>query len=116
MIGGGRQIFADLESTYADHTTSEVQASIEGFMLRYFPEATGRITRRWAGTMGFSIDGIPLVGQLESDPRICYAIGFSGHGMGMGLVAARRAVAMAFHGSHPGVLWAGRLQEPEPLG
>jgi glycine/D-amino acid oxidase-like deaminating enzyme len=41
------------------------------------------IERRWAGTMGFSRDGRPLVGWLDAEHHLAVCAGFTGHGMGM---------------------------------
>ncbi len=94
MVGGWRHHFREVEVGYEDRTTSDVQSGLEGFLARYFPEAKGaRITHRWSGTMGFSADGIPLVGSLPDMPDVYFAVGFTGHGLGFGLATAERLAA-----------------------
>jgi glycine/D-amino acid oxidase-like deaminating enzyme len=43
--------------------------------------------------MGFSLDGLPVLGAVPDVPGALFAAGFTGHGMGMGvrfgLLAAR---------------------------
>lgn len=39
--------------------------------------------------MGFSIDGLPLVGALPSAPSVICAVGFTGHGMGFAFGLAK---------------------------
>ena len=71
-----------------------MQEGLEKFIARYFPEVQkARITHRWSGTMGFSVDGIPLVGSLPDMPGVYFAVGFTGHGIGMGLATAERLAA-----------------------
>jgi glycine/D-amino acid oxidase-like deaminating enzyme len=62
-----------------------------------------RVTHRWAGIMGFTADGLQLVGQLGDLPNVYYCVGFNGGGMSMGPVAARRAVALMLDDAAPGV-------------
>jgi gamma-glutamylputrescine oxidase len=110
LIGGGRHLHFDTENnTFDDKTTATVQADIEAYTARYFPElARVSIAYRWAGTMGFTADGLPLVGALPSLPNVYYCVGFNGHGMGMGLMVTERALALALNGQHPGVFDAER--------
>jgi gamma-glutamylputrescine oxidase len=94
LIGGWRHHFREMEVGYEDRATPQVQGGLEGFMARYFPDVVGaRITHRWSGTMGFSKDGIPLVGSLPDEPNVYFAVGFTGHGLGFGLATAERLAA-----------------------
>ncbi|HEY0079534.1 MAG TPA: FAD-dependent oxidoreductase [Pyrinomonadaceae bacterium] len=110
LLGGWRHEYAEREAGYADETTREVQGALERFMLKYFPETAGLpVEGRWAGTMGFSRDGLPLVGTLPDDKRIVYAVGFTGHGFGLALEVARRAVRLLLKGEEAGIFSAERL-------
>jgi gamma-glutamylputrescine oxidase len=110
LLGGWRQHFREAEVGYEDHTTPGVQAGLDGFLLRYWPELAGvPITHRWSGVMGFSRDHIPLVGTLPDLPAVGFAVGFTGHGLGWGLKTAERLVDLLLHGTDPGVLNARRL-------
>src|SRR5690606_29163117 len=53
------------------------------------------ITTRWSGVMGFSPDGLPLVGPLPEFPagNVWFCGAFTGHGMSMGFRTAGAAVA-----------------------
>lgn len=110
LLGGARHHHRDLEVGYDDAATEWVQASLEEYLRRHFPDVAREVSvaRRWAGTMGFSVDGMPLVGELpevpghfspvrrnpSSLPRkagrsgIHFAVGMTGHGNGWGMVAA----------------------------
>ena len=78
-------------------------------MTRYFSDVTGRITHRWSGVMGFSRDALPLVGRLPDLPRVAFAVGFTGHGLGLGLIGARRAVDLLLHDTDAGLISARRF-------
>jgi len=110
LLGGWRQHFRAVEIGYEDRVTPEVQRGLEGFLHRYFPELREvPITHRWSGVMGFSRDHIPLVGLLPDLPRVGFAVGFTGHGMGWGLKTAELLVALLLHGTAPGILDVRRL-------
>lgn len=112
MLGGWRHHFRDVEVGYEDRTTPGVQGGLEKFMSQYFPEAKGaRITHRWSGTMGFSADGIPLVGSLPDMPDVYFAVGFTGHGLGFGLATAERLATNMLFGHELEWLDARRLDK-----
>jgi gamma-glutamylputrescine oxidase len=104
LIGGWRHEFAEYEAGYMDEVTKDVQGALERFLIERFPETAGvPIETRWAGTMGFSKDGLPIVGTLPEDKRVAYAVGFTGHGFGLALEVSRRVVRMLLNGEHPGI-------------
>lgn len=96
VFGGCRTYFADAEVGYGLETTEPVQTRIEAF-LRELIDDGARVVARWAGTMGFSPDGLPLVGPLPGEEglngRVWFCGGFTGHGMSMAFETARGAVA-----------------------
>jgi glycine/D-amino acid oxidase-like deaminating enzyme len=114
LIGGGRKDYKALETTADDRTSDPVQAYLEHYLRTRFPDVTAPVERRWAGIMGFSVDGVPLVGTLPGCPRIGFAVGFTGHGLAFGAGAAERAVDHLLTGAHPGALWAARLESRQP--
>jgi len=59
------------------------------------------ITARWAGTMGFSPDGLPLIGPVGGASSPWFCGGFTGHGMSMGYQAAHEAVDAMLEGREP---------------
>lgn len=110
LIGGWRNRFADEEVDYNDfETTPHLQAGLESFLARYFPELAGVPTEhRWSGIMGFTVDEMPLIGHLPDLPEVYFAVGFTGGGMGIGPATAERAAELMLHGTHPGVFSADR--------
>ncbi|MBA3867721.1 MAG: FAD-binding oxidoreductase [Anaerolineae bacterium] len=110
LIGGGRKTNKILEgSTTDDRTTEAVQRTLEAYLHRHFPDIEAPIERRWAGIMGFSVDGLPLVGTLPDQPRVGFAVGFTGHGLALGAGTAERAVDMLLKGASVGAVDVARL-------
>jgi gamma-glutamylputrescine oxidase len=109
LIGGARHKFKKLEgNTTEDKITAQVQGALEAYLSKRFPDVNAPIERRWAGIMGFSPDGLPLVGRLPHMPNVGFAVGFTGHGLSLGAATAERAVEVLLHGGDAGVISAGR--------
>ena len=105
LLGGGRQHFKrDENDTTEDRLNPRVQAWLDGYMKQHFPDVTAPVAHRWSGIMGFSCDGLPLVGTLPGKPRVGFAVGFTGHGLAMGAGSAERAVDKLINGVHAGAV------------
>lgn len=99
ILGGWRKHFAAAEVGYEERTTPEVQQGLESFAASLLG-APIDVTARWAGTMGFTPDGLPLIGPIDErgapaarDSPIWLCAGYTGHGMSMAFKAANEAVA-----------------------
>lgn len=95
LLGGARHLHEPDEVGYEDATTDALQASLGAYLERHLPAAAGApVERRWSGTMGFSPDGLPVLGDVPGVPGAHLAAGFTGHGMAygvrFGLLFARR--------------------------
>jgi len=120
-VGGCRRQFAEGEATTDPEPTEQVQAALMDFAGDIVGKPLQQ-TGAWAGTMGFSPDGLPLVGPVGptqthsgvdadaatqmSSPRlgsakngaaapgggVWFAGGFTGHGMSLGYVTGGLAV------------------------
>lgn len=111
LIGGARNRHFDIENnTTEDIVSAPVQASLDAYMQEHFPDVTAPVARRWGGIMGFSADGLPLVGTLPDAPRVGFAVGFTGHGISMGAETARRAVQRLLDGEDAGAVDARRFE------
>jgi glycine/D-amino acid oxidase-like deaminating enzyme len=64
--------------------------------------------------MGFTPDGLPLLGSLPSLPQAYFAVGFSGRGLSWAFVAAERLVNTMLHGAELGMFSAKRLIDASP--
>src|SRR5690606_27381286 len=112
MIGGGRKQNKLLENdTTEDHTNEAVQGVLDNYLRTWFPDVTAPVARRWSGIMGFTPDGLPIVGTLPEKPRVGFAVGFNGHGLAMGAGTAEKAVQYLLNGTDVGALHVQRLEK-----
>ncbi|MEJ7654699.1 MAG: FAD-binding oxidoreductase [Chloroflexia bacterium] len=109
LLGGWRKNHLETEVGYTDEVTPEIQSGLEGFLHKYLPDAPPEIEARWSGVMGFTPDDLPLVGVLDDLPGVGYAVGFSGHGMGLGLAAADSLIELVLDGGPEGPFSARRF-------
>jgi gamma-glutamylputrescine oxidase len=90
LLGGCRQVYEAMEVGYYETPTATVQGALEEFLKERFPAFRNRPVRaRWAGIMGFTADGYPLLGDVPEVPGAVYGAGFSGHGLSLGFAAGR---------------------------
>ena len=110
LLGGGRgQHRAQEDDTSEDRITPAVQAEIDAYRRLHFPDVLAPVARRWAGIMGFSADGLPLVGRLPGLPQVGFALGFNGNGLALAAGVAERAVELLLEDRSPGALDVARL-------
>jgi hypothetical protein len=58
-------------------------------MLRYFPAlAEAPVEARWSGTLGITLDRVCTMGVRGEHRNVYYALGYSGHGLALALLAA----------------------------
>jgi gamma-glutamylputrescine oxidase len=90
LVGGWRDTSRETELGYDDNPTPGIQGYLEGHLRQM--GADGEVTFRWAGTMGFTESGLPLVGPVEDMPNIYVCAGYNGHGMGFAFMSAKQLV------------------------
>ena len=111
LLGGGRKQNRDEESdTTEDRISRAVQATLDRYLAKYFPDVEAPVAHRWSGIMGFSCDGLPLVGRLPGKPRVGFAVGFTGHGLALGAATAERAVEKLLQGASAGAVDVARFE------
>jgi sarcosine oxidase subunit beta len=82
-----------------ERVTPPVLAGIARCLVELFPALRGvRVARAWAGIMGFTADGLPLIGRA---PGLTVAAGFNGGGFSWAAVVGR-VVADLLGGRDPG--------------
>lgn len=110
IIGGFRQLQKDVEKGYSDEISPVIQQALEEFLLEHIPQIRdARITHRWSGIMGFSVDGQPMVGALPDDPQMLFCGGYTGHGLGLAFNSARVLSDCVFGKSIPKFISARRF-------
>lgn len=114
LLGGCREPFADAEVGYEDIISADVADALNDYLKDRFPEVAGAsVDYRWTGTMCFTKDGLPIMGQIEDHDGIYFVAGCNGHGMGYSLAMSKLLVEFAINGASPGVFNARRLAVPE---
>jgi gamma-glutamylputrescine oxidase len=88
LVGGYRDRAIDEEVGYELATTPAIQGHLDRHLAGL--GVTAKVTHRWAGTMGFTPDALPLVGRLRPGLLIC--AGYTGHGMAFAHLCARSLV------------------------
>lgn len=111
VIGGFRQLQKDVEVGYSDETTDTIQTALEDFLQKHVPPVhEAKITHRWSGIMGFSVDGQPMVGALPTDQQIYFLGGFTAHGIGLAFHSAKCLADSMFGREIPKFISAKRFQ------
>ena len=95
LLGGGRNLDVQGETTTEEGTTAKIQDALER-MLRevILPGVPFTIAKRWSGIMGFPSQGKTAVIARQSE-RTIVAAGLSGMGVALGIRVARKAAQLA---------------------
>ncbi|MFQ6100357.1 MAG: NAD(P)/FAD-dependent oxidoreductase [Anaerolineae bacterium] len=110
LLGGWRRPHSSgQEEKQAAELGDVVQDGLTRFASRHFPEIETHDADRWSGTMGFTPDGLPLLGSLPDLPQVYFAVGLGGRGLAWAFVVAGRLVELMLHDADPGILSAVRL-------
>ncbi|MCZ6676027.1 MAG: FAD-dependent oxidoreductase [Candidatus Poribacteria bacterium] len=109
LIGGARAFFEAQEYTAEDTVTPNLHVNLANYLRHWFPDVEFEIERQWAGIHGFTPDRRVAIGFIPNEKRIAFAVGFSGYGNSIGLVAAERMVELAMDDRDAGPLSALRF-------
>lgn len=112
LLGGCRTYHAEEEVGYEDRTTPAVQDHLEQFARGTLGILDIEVVARWAGTMGFTPDSLPMIGPSHANPGVWFCGGFTGHGMSMGFETARVAVEAMLAGT-PRLFDAARVRSTQ---
>jgi glycine/D-amino acid oxidase-like deaminating enzyme len=99
-LGGWRNLDPEAERGFDDVLHDGIQARMVDFLHRFEALENVAITHRWSGIMGFSRDGLPLVGPAPGSSGALVACGFTGHGFGFAALAGKAIATLALDGSH----------------
>ena len=94
VLGGWRNLDPDSEVGYAETLHDGIQDSMTRFLRRFNGLGSVEIESRWSGIMGFSRDGLPLVGAIPGNDNVLLGAGFTGHGFGFAWLAGRSLATM----------------------
>jgi glycine/D-amino acid oxidase-like deaminating enzyme len=75
---------------FPDDARHRAWTFLRNTMLRYFPGlAATPITHRWSGTLAITLDRVCAMGARGRHRNVYYALGYSGHGLALALLAGR---------------------------
>lgn len=97
-LGGWRNLDPEGETGSEEVLHPLIQARMTEFLHRFPALRDVPVTHRWAGTMGFSRDGLPIVGPVPGVPGALAAAGFTGHGFGFAWLAGRALAELVLEG------------------
>ena len=103
ICGGFRRLdVGEGLGTYNEDVTLPVLAGIARCLSDLFPilRDKARVVRAWSGIMGFTADGLPLIGQYEPAPGLTIAAGFNGGGFSWGVIVGK-IIASLLSGQEP---------------
>lgn len=92
ILGGKRTFHEADECTSSSAVTADIQNELERY-ARSILKTDFEVVARWAGTMGFSPSGLPIIARAEELPgNVWFCGGLTGHGMSLGARTAQAAV------------------------
>ena len=110
LIGGFRQLKKDTELGYSDEISPVIQNALEEFLNKHIPNVKKtKVTHRWSGIMGFSVDGQPMVGALPTDNQLFFVGGFTAHGLGLAFHCGKALVDSFYERPIPSFISAKRF-------
>jgi gamma-glutamylputrescine oxidase len=101
VLGGWRNLDPGTETGHEELLNEGIQQRMQAFVERFPWGQDVTYSHRWSGIMGFSRDGLPLVGPLPGAPGAVVGAGFTGHGFGFAFLAGAALAALALEGQHP---------------
>jgi glycine/D-amino acid oxidase-like deaminating enzyme len=99
IIGGFREQAKEQELTDSEDLNVDLFHGLHDYFADLFPPLKEcKVTHAWAGTMGFSQDGLPLLGSSRSLPHLYIMGGFTGHGLGFAALLSQMAAQLMVNG------------------
>ena len=92
LIGGWRDTSLSTEVGYDEQPTARIQEHLDKQLATMTRGA--EVTHRWAGIMGFTETGLPLVEPVSGMRNVYVCAGFNGHGMAFAFMSAKQLVEM----------------------
>lgn len=91
LCGGYRRLDEDEGlGHYEERTTPAVLSGIARCLTTLFPALNEiKVVRAWAGIMGFTADGLPLIGRYGAVPGLTLAAGFNGNGFSWAAITGK---------------------------
>ncbi len=101
--GGGNSAYSYRYGSQVCATAASgarAQPFLEGILQRYFPGvARAAVEHRWSGVLGLTLDRVCSIGFGAAGRNVFHALGYSGHGVALGLLAGK-VLADLYVGHH----------------
>ncbi len=96
LCGGFRRLDEDEGlGHYEEKVSPSVISGIAGCLAGIFPAVRNvRVVRAWAGIMGFTADGLPLIGPYDAAQGIYVSAGYNGGGFSWTIAAGKIVAQM----------------------
>jgi glycine/D-amino acid oxidase-like deaminating enzyme len=101
IVGGLRDQGGEKEWTGIALPDDDVQSRLEQLLREQVGVKRAEVTQRWAGAVGYTPDGRPVVGEIR--PGVWAAGAYSGTGNLVGRIAGRGVTRWALSGSDAGI-------------
>ncbi len=100
LMGGLRESVPDGDTQHFNELPDErVTSGLVNYLEKNFRQiGKFEVDYQWAGLMGFSRDGIPMLGSIPGKSNVFVAGGYTGHGMGFGFSMGRMAARVMLNG------------------
>jgi gamma-glutamylputrescine oxidase len=82
LLGGGRNLNPDGETTFDFGHTEQIQTYLEGIIEEIYPGASGQIDHRWSGILGIGPSKFPIMQWLDGD--VLTGVRLGGMGVAIG--------------------------------
>jgi len=92
LVGGWRDTSKETEVGLDSEPTPAIQLHLDAKAEELTQGA--EVTHRWAGIMGFTKSGMPMVGPVDGMNGVYVCAGYNGHGMGFAFMSAQNVVEM----------------------
>jgi glycine/D-amino acid oxidase-like deaminating enzyme len=87
---GGSPFARRAPSSGSQPGDDRVTRSMRGVLARYFPSlADVPVAHRWSGALAITLDRVCSIGVTGDSRNVYYALGYSGHGVALALLAGR---------------------------
>ena len=100
LCGGFRRL--DINEglgSYEERVTPPVLKGIGSCIATLFPPLRSlKVVRNWAGIMGFTADGLPMIGSYGGVTGLYVAAGFNGGGFSWGAATGKALAQLILHG------------------
>jgi glycine/D-amino acid oxidase-like deaminating enzyme len=89
-FGGGRALYRASPGARAEGATDQIRPracdDLRRELVRLFPDLEGAsIASGWSGTMGFTLDNLPIVGEVPGHAGVHFAGAWCGHGLALSI-------------------------------